>query len=167
MIEEEMIDDSKDKRICCVLRNGKTMKTNEFEVSKAEAFLAGIIEEKAALKKVAGESITDAAADWVGPRYLLAAREKLAAASGEEQWDVLRGMMQDVAYLRRGEYWSARMQLAREKFVWMKANCKLEKEKEFRTWLERPDIKDEIFPKNSGGLSPEAIRMMEEALNLM
>jgi hypothetical protein len=51
--------------------------------------------------------------------------------------------------------------------VWKRANCQLEKEKEFRQWIKRPEVRDELFPKLKGGLTEETMREMMEAAKLL
>jgi hypothetical protein len=40
-------------------------------------------------------------------------------------------------------------------------------EKEFRKWLQRPEIRKEIFPELTRGLSPETLQKIEEELRLL
>lgn len=39
--------------------------------------------------------------------------------------------------------------------------------KEFREWLKRPEIRKEIFPELTRGLSPETLKKIEEELHLL
>jgi hypothetical protein len=41
------------------------------------------------------------------------------------------------------------------------------KEKEFRDWVKRPEIRKEIFPELTRGLSPETLKKIEEELHLL
>src|SRR5581483_10155165 len=41
------------------------------------------------------------------------------------------------------------------------------KEKEFRDWVKRPEIRKEIFPELTRGLSPETLKKIEEELRLL
>lgn len=41
------------------------------------------------------------------------------------------------------------------------------KEKEFREWLQRPEIRKEIFPELTRGLSPETLEKIERELKLL
>jgi hypothetical protein len=123
--------------------------------------------EAAELKQAVGGSVTDAVADWLAPQYLLAAREKLGGAEAARHWEVLRTIIQDWTLLRRADHSAARLQLDREQLDWQRANSQLEKEKEFREWLKRPDIRKEIFPEPSRGITTETLKKIEEALHLL
>ena len=120
--------------------------------------------EAADLKRAAGGSITDAVPDWLAPQYLLAAREKLDGTKGARRFEILRAFVQDWAMLRRGDHSAARLQLDREQFDWERANTQTQKEKEFREWLKRPEIRKEIFPNSTGGFSKETIEKIEREL---
>ena len=68
------------------------------------------------LKRALGGSVTDVAAGWLTPQYLLAVREQLAALpAGPEQFKLLRLAVGDVVALQRGGTSVARLQLDREK----------------------------------------------------
>jgi hypothetical protein len=92
-------------------------------VSAPDSNLAGVkamLTEMAAetedLKRVVGGSITDVAAGWLTPQYLLAVREQLAALpEGPERFKLLRLAAGDVVALQRGGHSAARLQLDREK----------------------------------------------------
>jgi hypothetical protein len=111
--------------------------------------------------------VTEAVAAWLAPQYLLAAREKLESTTVAGRYEVLRAFAQDWAMLRRGDHSAARLQLDREQFDWERANGKLQKEQEFREWVKRPEVMKEFFPKKRGGLSPEVLKEMEEALHIL
>jgi hypothetical protein len=106
-------------------------------------------------------------ADWLAPQYLQAAREKLSGAQGAQRWEILRVFVQDWAMLRRGDHSAARLQLDREELDWQRANGKLQKEQEFREWIQRPEIREEFLPKSKGGISPETLKKIERELNLL
>ena len=38
---------------------------------------------------------------------------------------------------------------------------------EFREWVKRPEIRAELFPERTGGLSPETLEKIERELNLL
>jgi hypothetical protein len=113
------------------------------------------------------DSITDAVTDWLAPQYLLAAREKLSGTEGARHWEILRAFVQDWAMLRRGEHSAARLQQDREELDWQRANSQTQKEKEFRKWLKRPEIRAEFFPELTRGISPETLKKIEEELHLL
>ncbi len=136
-------------------------------LAETKSLLLDMVSEAADLKRAAGGSITDAVADWLAPQYLLAAREKLAGLEGARRWEILRAFVQDWAMLRRGEHSAARLQLDREELDWQRANSQTQKEKEFREWLKRPEIRKEIFPGHTRGLTPETLKKIEEELHLL
>jgi hypothetical protein len=126
-----------------------------------------ILAEAQELKAVAGGSVTDAVAAWLAPQYLLAAREKLTATDGAGRFEVLRTFVQDWSLLRRGDHSAARLQLDREELDWQRASSQAQKEKEFREWIQRPEIRREFLPKSKGGISPETFKKIERELNLI
>ena len=142
------------------------MNTPNSNLAETKSLLLGMVAEAADLKRAAGGSITDAVADWLAPQYLLAAREKLTAADGAVRFEVLRTFVQDWALLRRGDHSAARLQLDREELDWQRANSKLQKEREFREWIQRPEVREEFLPKSKGGISPETLEKIEKELNL-
>jgi hypothetical protein len=143
------------------------MKSNGAITAELRAMLTEMVAEAQELKTAAGGSVTDAVAAWLAPQYLLAAREKLAGSEGARRWEVLRTFVQDWAMLRRGDHSAARLQLDREELDWERANGKSQKEKEFREWIQRPEIRKEIFPELTRGLSPETLKKIEEELRLL
>lgn len=136
-------------------------------LAAAKTMLAEMVAEAQELKAVAGGSVTDAVAAWLAPQYLLAAREKLSAAEGAGRFEVLRTFMQDWSLLRRGDHSAARLQLDREELEWQRANSQSQKEKEFREWIQRPEIREEFLPKSKVGISPETLRKIEAELHLL
>ena len=82
-----------------------------------KAMLVAMAAETAELKAAAGGSITDVAAGWLTPQYLMAVRKQLDALSeGPEHFKLLRLAASDVVALQRGGISAARLQLDREKF---------------------------------------------------
>lgn len=126
-----------------------------------------MVAEAQELKSAAGGSVTDAVAAWLAPQYLLAAREKLSATHGAGRFEVLRTFVHDWAMLRRGDHSAARLQLDREELEWQRANGKLQKEKEFCEWIQRPEVRDEFLPKIKPGLSKETLEKIERELHLL
>ena len=143
------------------------MKTNAFDVAEAKGLLSGLEKEGAELKEATSGALAASTADWVIPHYVLSAREELMASSGERRLEILRGMVRDLAWLRRGDLSAARLELQREELEWKRTNGMAEKEKEFRKWLERPDIQEELYPDQDRCITLETIEKMEKALNLM
>ena len=128
--------------------------------------LAEMAKEAAELKQAAGGSVTDVVADWLAPQYLLAAREKLIGTHGTSHWAILRAMVEDLTLLRRGDHSAARLQLDREELEWQRANSQSQREKEFREWLKRPEVRAEVFPEAVRGISAETLKKIEAELRL-
>jgi hypothetical protein len=143
------------------------MKSNEAITAEVRALLTEMVAEAGELKAAAGGSVTDAVAAWLAPQYLLAAREKLCGAEGSQRWEILRAFAQDWAMLRRGDHSAARLQLEREELDWQRANTRSQKEQEFREWIQRPEIRAELFPELTRGLSPETLAKIERELRLL
>ena len=143
------------------------MSATDFSLAEAKALLQEMAAETAELQRALGGSIIDAVADWLAPQYLLAAREQLSGAEGARHWEILRAFVQDWARLRRGEHSAARLQLDREQLDWQRANGQSQKEKEFREWLKRPEVRAEIQPEFTRGLRPETLKKIEEELGLL
>jgi len=136
-------------------------------LADARKMLREMVAEAQDLKSAAGGSVTDAVAAWLAPQYLIAAREKLSATDGAGRFEVLRIFMQDWVMLRRGDHSAARLQLDREELDWQRANSKSQKEQEFREWVRRPEIRRELFPERTGGISKETMRKIEAELGLL
>jgi hypothetical protein len=119
------------------------------------------------LKQAAGGSATDAVAAWLAPQYLLAAREKLTASADAGRSEVLRTFLHDWALLRRGDHSAARLQLEREELDWQRANSQSQKEREFREWLQRPEVRRELLPDLTRGISKETLEKIERELRLL
>jgi len=84
--------------------------------AQIKAMLIELAAETAELKRAVGGSITDVAAGWLTPQYLLAMREQLAALpAGPERFKLLRLAAGDVVALQRGGHSADRLQLDREK----------------------------------------------------
>ena len=75
--------------------------------------------------------------------------------------------MHDWAMLRRGDHSAARLQLDREQFDWQRANGQAQKEREFREWVKRPEIRADLFPEHKGGIRPETMEKIERELRLL
>jgi len=137
------------------------------DLAETKKLLVGMAKEAADLKQAMGGSITDAVAAWLASRYFSAAHEKLAGTENARSWEILRGFVQDWAALRRGDHSAARLQLDREELDWQRANSHSQKEKEFREWLQRPEVRQEILPDLTRGLSEETLRKIEAELRLL
>ena len=143
------------------------MSASGSNLAETKALLSGMVAEADDLKRTVGGSVTDAVAAWLAPQYLLAAREKLDALEGAGRLEVLRTILHDWTLLRRGDHSAARLQLDREELEWQRANGKLQKEKEFREWIQRPEIRREFLPDLAHGISKETMRKIEAELHLL
>jgi len=92
-------------------------------------------------------SITDVMGGWLAAQYAGTIRAELAGAEGPRRWEILRACVQDWTKLRRGDQVTARLQLAREQLDWNRARHQIQKEDEFREWLKRPEIRQQLFPE--------------------
>jgi hypothetical protein len=137
------------------------------DLAETKKLLVGMAKEAADLRQAMGGSITDAVAAWLASQYLSATHHKLAGTEGARRWEILRAFVQDWAALRRGDHSAARLQLDREELDWQRANSQPQKEKEFREWLQRPEIRQELLPDLTRGLSPETLRKIEAELGLL
>jgi hypothetical protein len=110
-----------------------------------------LLRDMAALTQAAQEavngSVTDVVGGWVAAQYAGTIRTELAGAEGARRWELMRACVQDWTKLRHGDQVSARLQLAREQLDWSRAKNQFRKEAEFREWLKRPEIRQELFPE--------------------
>ena len=143
------------------------MKSNGANTAEIRTMLAAMAAEARELQSAAGGSVTDAVATWLAPQYLLAAQEKLAGTEGERRFEVLRTFVHDWAMLRRGDHSATRLQLDREELEWQRAAGKAQKEKEFREWMQRPEIRQEFFPGPTRGIGSETLEKIERELRLL
>jgi hypothetical protein len=106
-----------------VMKNEKTENETVEEVrntpaenfDRAMAMLTNMAAETAASKKLAG-AVSEMAADWLTPHYLLALRDRLAAETdGPARFKLLRKAARDVVTFQRSGLSAARLQLDREK----------------------------------------------------
>jgi hypothetical protein len=134
---------------------------------KAESAVRGMAAECTGLQKALGAPVTDVAADWLAAQYAAKARQDLESADGATRWEILRAFVKDWHLLRRGDHAAARLQLAREKFDWLRANSQAEKEKEFWKWTEKPDVREKLYPNKENVITEETIRKIEKELRLL
>ena len=98
-----------------VARFPKGMSMNMKPFDGMETMLAGMVAETGEWKRAAGGSITEVAAGWIAPHYLVAVRGRLAALpEGPERFALLRLAVGDAVALQRGGHYAARLQLERE-----------------------------------------------------
>jgi hypothetical protein len=137
------------------------------KVNETKLLLLSMVAEAKELDQAAGGSVADAVAGWLAPQFLLAARKKLEATDEIARFELLRMFVQDWALLRRGDHSAARLQLEREALELQRSNCQAQKEKEFWEWLERPEIREKIFPNPKRGLTKETLEKIERELHLL
>ena len=135
--------------------------------SEIKTMLREMVAEAQAMQQAAGGPVTDAVAAWLAPQYFVAVQEKLAAAEGAGRLEVLRTFMHDWAILRRGDHSAARLQLDREELEWQRTHSQAQKEKEFRDWIQRPEIRKEFMPDLRRGLSQETLEKIEREIGLL
>lgn len=107
------------------------------------------------LQQAINGPITDVIGGWFAAQYAGSVNGELAAAEGSRRLEILRACIQDWAKLRRGDHTAARMEHDRKQLDWQRAKSEAKKEKEFREWLKRPEIIQELFPKSQARLSEE------------
>lgn len=143
------------------------MSASNSNLAATKSLLAGMVAEAQEMQAAAGGSVTDTVAGWLSAHYAAAAQEKLAGAAGAHRWEILRAFVQDWSLLRRGEHSAARLQLDREELDWQRINSKAQKEKEFREWIQRPEIRREFLPDITRGISKETLKKIEAELHLL
>jgi hypothetical protein len=119
------------------------------------------------IQKAAGGSVTDAVAGWLAAEYFAAAHAELATATAPRRWDLLRACVLDWNRLRRCDRAADYVAIARAELAIHQHKSEARDEKEFRRWLKRPDIQEELFPKAERGISPETMAKIEKELNLL
>ena len=87
--------------------------------------------------------------------------------NAETRWARLREFCAQLSRLRRGDLFSERLSIERERLAVQNLNADHNREKEFWKWTERPDIREKLFPDKDHGLSPETLEKIEKELRLM
>jgi hypothetical protein len=113
-------------------------------------------------QSVAGGSLTHTVGGWLASEYASSAHEKLLRADGGQRWEVLRAFVRDWSLLRRGDHAAARLQLEPEELKWQRANVRLQKEKDFREWIKRPEIREKFLPKSKQGITKNCLDATRE-----
>ena len=88
--------------------------------TEAQHALLALIREAAEFEHAFGGSITKAVADWFAQQYALAAKERLDATERAERMAILHSFAQDWALLRKGELSAQRLELERERLIYVK-----------------------------------------------
>jgi hypothetical protein len=113
--------------------------------------------------------------DWAMLRHgdhtaerLLIERErlKLAKRDTKQKWEtkISAGLAQLSEEIKNNPKAKA---LFKPLYELLRAESQPRKEKEFREWLKRPEIRKEIFPELTRGLTPETLKKIEEELHLL
>ena len=91
------------------------MSTPTEEFNRAMAMLTGMTAETSESKKLAG-AVTEVAADWLTPHYLLALRDRMAVESdGLKRFKLMRKAARDVMNFHRTGMSAARVDLERQR----------------------------------------------------
>jgi hypothetical protein len=93
-------------------------------------------------------------------------RLKLARRDSKEKWETkleagLKQLFEEIKKLPKGR------ELFKPLHDLLRADNEPRKEKEFREWLKRPEIRKELIPELNRGLSPETLKKIEEELHLL
>jgi hypothetical protein len=135
--------------------------------SDSHELLRQVAAEDQQIQEAAGGSVTDAVAGWLAAEYFAAAHAELATAPAPRRWELFRAFVLDWARLRRCDRDADYVQIARSQLAIHRRKSEARDEKEFRKWLKRPDIQEELFPKAKKGLSRETLTKIERELNLL
>ena len=91
------------------------MSTPTEEFNRAMEMLTGMTAETSESKRLAG-AVTEVAADWLTPHYLLALRDRMAVETeAPARFRLLRKAVRDVVTFQRSGLSAARLQLDRER----------------------------------------------------
>src|SRR5207249_4614532 len=104
-------------------------------------------------------SFTSKLAHWVAI-HLAATAQTVVASELDPQvkWSRLRELCAAIYRLRRGDFDSDRLTVERQWLALEQSNTGQKREKEFWDWVQRPDIRQKLFPeKGEPGLSEETI----------
>jgi hypothetical protein len=132
--------------------------------------------------------LTDTVAHWLAARYAVATR-RVAETGGREGWRLLREMCGDVVELRKGDHSAERLRIERERLELERKNAEDLTDEELEELLKQPRTKQRLFGeglsaeetarrireifrlpperKRNGGLSPEALKMIQQAANIL
>ena len=113
----------------------------------SQQLLRGLAALSLASQQAVNGSVTDVVGGWLAAQYAGTLHAQLNGAEGPRRWEILRACVQDWSKLRHGDHVSARLQLVREQLASKRVQNQAAKETEFREWLKRPDIRQELFPK--------------------
>jgi hypothetical protein len=167
--------------------------THQHRDGEPQEFLAqhirDLLAEVADLKEAGGEDLTDTLAHWLTAHYVAAA--KTAARNGRAEGidlKTLRALSADVVALRRGDHYAERLNIERAQLELDRDQSKERMEKLFWEWATKPENKKsicassltadekverirQIFHRDReeprGGLSPEALQLIEKEAKLL
>src|SRR5437867_2193566 len=129
-------------------------------------FAQNLDADSAALPQPLAGPLTDKLAHWVAPRYA-AAPQAPSAMDDDPETELrrLREFCGDIVALRRGDISAGRLGVAQGRLAVLQAETDAQKEKEFWTWTQRPDIQAKLYPKRDPDqIRRDVVRMLDEEL---
>jgi len=90
------------------------MSTPAEDFKRAMEMMTGMTVETAESKRLAG-AVTEMAANWLTPHYLLALRDRMTLTDGPDRFKLMRKAARDVVTFQRSGLSAARLQLDRER----------------------------------------------------
>jgi hypothetical protein len=93
-------------------------------------------------------------------------RLKLAKRDAKQKWQTKSeaGMVEIINEIKNNAEARA---LFKKVMEMLRGDSQARKQKEFREWIRRPDIRKEILPELARGLSPDIVKRIEEELRLL
>ena len=129
-------------------------------------FAQNLDADSAALPQSLAGPLTEKLAHWIALRYAAAAHA-LAALDDDPETELrrLREFCGDIVALRRGDISAGRLGVAQGRLAVLQAEADAQKEKEFWTWTQRPDIQEKLYPKRDPDqIRRDVVRMLDEEL---
>lgn len=114
--------------------------------------LLALADEAQEMQSTLGGTVTETVADWLAPKYALAARRRLAAEDEAGQLEILRAFVVDWALLRGSHFSAQRLQIQREWLKLARARTKERMEELFEKWAQDPEKMEKL---RGGTLSQE------------
>ena len=129
-------------------------------------FAQNLEADNAALPPSLAGPLTEKLAHWVALRYAGAAHA-LAGLDDDPKTELrrLREFCGDILALRRGDISAGRLGVAQARLAVLQAETEAQKEKEFWTWTQRPDVQAKLYPKRDPDqIRRDVVRMLDEEL---
>ena len=142
---------------------------NDWQMRQDALQLANNLNDENSLGDKAFAGFSEKLARWLILRFAAAAQNLTASEPDPKaQWARLRELSADVARLRRGDLYARHLNIQRDSLALRETNSAFLKEKQFREWADRPEIKKQLLkPEQSHGMSDEELAEFEQMLNLM